>query len=64
VPVATKRLEALREGAEDLYWLRRAAKEGKAKELISDEALAALVKAQDPAQVKAWRNALLRALAR
>jgi hypothetical protein len=62
-PVATMRLEALREGAEDLYWLRRAAKEGKAKELIADETLAALIKAQDPAEVRAWRNALLRALA-
>lgn len=64
VPVATKRLEALREGVEDLYWLRRAAKEGKARDLIADETLASLVKTQDPAKVKAWRNALLRALAK
>ena len=53
----------LREGVEDLYWLRRAAREGKAAELRSPAALKALVQAQDPARTKAWRNALLRALA-
>ena len=62
-PVATLRLEMLREGVEDLYWLRRAVREGKAAELRSTAALKALVEAQDPARTKAWRNALLRALA-
>ena len=59
-PVATMRLEALREGVEDLYWLRRAAKEGVAAELRSEQCLAELLAKKDAAAVKVWRNALLR----
>ena len=63
-PVATMRLEALREGVEDLYWLRRAATEGVAAELRSERRLAELLAGKDVAAVKAWRNALLRAIAK
>jgi hypothetical protein len=63
-PVATMRLEALREGVEDLYWLRRAASEGVAAEMRSERCLTELLSRKDAAAVKAWRNALLRAIER
>ena len=62
-PVATMRLEALREGVEDLYWLRRAANGGCAAELRSERCLTEILSKKDPAAVKAWRDALLRAIA-
>lgn len=62
-PVATVRLEALREGAEDLYWLRRAAREGKASRLRGEASLRAAMDGESPAAVKAWRDSLLREMA-
>ena len=62
-PIATLRLEALREGVEDLYWLRLAASRGVAAGLRSEQCLGELLAKKDAAAVKAWRNALLRAIA-
>ena len=62
-PVATMRLEALREGVEDLYWLNRAAGSGCAVGLRSKQFLDKLLAGKDAAAVRDWRNALLRALA-
>ena len=62
-PVATMRLEALREGVEDLYWLNRAAGGGCAAGLRSKQFLDRILAGKDAAAVRDWRNALLRALA-
>lgn len=61
-PVATMRLEAFREGIEDLYWLNRAVNSGCAAEFCSEKCLNGLLSKKDAAAVRVWRNALLRTL--
>ena len=62
-PVATMRLEAFREGIEDLYWLSRAASSESATKFRSKKYLNELLDRKDARAVRSWRNALLRALA-
>ena len=64
-PVGTLRLEAFREGIEDLYYLKRASLSDKSevKELISKENLQAILQDGSSVQVKKWRDKLLRTLA-
>ena len=64
-PVGTLRLEAFREGIEDLYYLKRASLSDKSevKKLISKETLQAILQDGSSVQTKKWRDKLLRTLA-
>ena len=68
-PVPTPRLEAFREGIEDLHLLMEAKTVLKRKpirelaELVSEERLYALLKANDTEMTRIWRTDLLRKLA-
>ena len=65
-PIPTVRLEALREGLEDMYYLNLAKKSNNAnlKKLIDVKELQKLMERSNPKEMEDWHNKLLKSLAK
>ena len=65
-PVPTVRFEALREGLEDMYYLRLAEKSSdpEVRKFADKKALSKLMERSNPAEMEKWHADLLKALAK